>query len=333
MRVIIGEKELTNFSSYELNLKFDAIASGFSLDGESELIDEVLQYNDIQIYDDDNKLLLTGTVLAPNLTNTAAPSLRSVNGYSKPGVLQDVSIAPDLYPLQFDGMSLREIVNKVFGFYDIDFVIDKAVMTDAGKTFEKVNDNPGGSPKQLVNKLASQRNILMTHDNRGRVVFTRLSANTLIPVISVNDKSIGVKKMGLEIDAKTMHSDVTVMREASKDNPDAGQATINNPYVSGNKRPLVKVQRSGDIFDSDTAARNELSKELAKIRLTIETTQFVKPGNLIEVQSDRLKIKRVRSFFVREVGIKGAANRDERYTLTCVPKDVYTSDVPENIFL
>lgn len=332
MKVIIDDKELTNFSSYTITLKFDAIASGFSLNGKSQLIEKVLQYNDIEIFDDNNDKLLTGTVLSPNRITDASPRLRSANGYSKPGVLQDVSIAPSLYPLQFDGLSLNEIARKILGFYDIDYIIDSKVTSEASKAFEKVNDNPGTSPKQLINKLASQRNILITHDEKGRVVFTRLLANTLQPALSIDDESIGIKTMSLNIDAKTMHSDITIMREASKDNPDAGEATINNPYIDGNKRPLVKTLRSGDIFDVETAARNELSAEIAKIELTVNTTKFVKPGNLIEVQSDELGIKQKRSFFVRQTEIKGNAKGDINYTLFCVPKDVYTNDTPENIF-
>jgi len=334
MKFIVNDSEYKDFASYTIKLKFDSIASSFSFDGKTDFFGSILDYPPVQVIDEDKGLLLTGNILFPDLVVTPKPELKSVSGYSKTGKLQDVSIPIDLYPLQFDNLSLTQITDKILSYFDIGYKIDSAVQSEMNKSFEKINDNPGGSPSRFINKLASQRNILLSHNERGELVFTRLNPQRLTPVMTIDQTDTGIKQMKLTVDSRAMHSSITVMRQASKDNPDAGEATIYNPYVDkSEKRPKVQTSQSGDIFDVEKAARNELSKELAGIKLTIETTKFVKPGQLIELRSDELKIPNFREFFVQETEIRGNAKRDDRYTLKCVPKDVYTDNKPENIFL
>ena len=333
MKIIVGNNEYTHFSSYKINLKLDAIASTFSFTGLKDFVEDYLTYKNICIYRDNGELLITGTVLSPDLLASTKPELIQLNGYSKPGVLEDVDIPTELYPLQFDRLTLREVATQILGWFDIDFVVDPVVQSAMDKTFEKINENPGTSPKQMINKLASQRNIILSHDKEGRVVFTRLQPDKQVPVASIKDGDTGLKQMRLSIDAKSMHSSITAVREASRDNPDAAEATVVNPYLRNIKRPAVKTMRSGDIFDVGTAARNILVQELTNIELIVDTTKFVRPGELIEVQSDMLKIKRPRLFFVRSVDIEGVATGDvEKYKWICVPKDVYTDVEPENVF-
>ncbi len=334
MKLIINAKEYTNFSSYTIKLKYNAIASTFSFTGYDDFFEGVFDYDSAVIRDNDNNTLLVGNILTPALNSQPEPELKSINGYSTPGKLQDVSIPIDLYPLQFDRLTLNEVAKKILGYFKIVYNIDSAVISDMNKTFEKINDDPGKSPKQLINRLASQRNIILTHNELGEVVFTRIDAEKLPAVFSIDEGDSGIKNMTLKTDARSMHSDITVMREASKDNPDAGQATVINPYVSQKlKRPLVKVLRSGDIFDVEKAARNELSKEIGTISLNINETKFVKPGNVIEVKSKNLNIPKFQRFFVEETTITGDAKEDtEKYALKCVPIDAYSDRKPINIF-
>ncbi len=336
MKLIINEKQYSEFSSYIIKLKYNAIASTFSFTGMKKVFNSVFSYDDLTVRDDENNTLLTGNIVAPDLHSHPKPELKTISGYSRPGKLENVSIPIELYPLQFDRLTLKDIADKILNYFDIKYVIDPAVLPEMNKTFDKINDDPGKSPKQLINRLASQRNIILTHDEKGRIVFTRIDANRPISKFSIGIEgdNPGIKNMTLKVDSQNMHSDITVMREASKDNPDAGQATVINPYVNQSlKRPLVKVLRSGDIFDVEKAARNELSKEIASIRIIINLTRFVRPGEVIEIKSEELNINNPNRFLIEETTINGNANEDvEEYQLRCVPIDAYTSRTPVNIF-
>jgi hypothetical protein len=150
-------------------------------------------------------------------------------------------------------------------------------------------------------------------------------------VATFEEGNPGVFEASIQTNGQSMHSEITVMKQASSDNPDAGQATATNPYLSGIIRPRTKILNNSDIFDVEKAARNEVGAELESMQLKIKTTKFVKPGNLIQFKSPTLKINTLQEFFVQQTNIV-ADTRGEKYNLTCVVKDVYTQDPVTNIF-
>jgi prophage tail gpP-like protein len=332
MIIKLNNKKFSGFSSYTINLKFNAIASSFSFEAKAEFIKELLQYPRCEIEDPVHGKLITGVILAPRLRSSPEPQATSVSGYSITGVLEDCSIPISLFPLQSDKLNLSQITEKILNPFGIGFVVDRSKIPDAFAPIEKSTAEPGQSVKEYLTKLASQRGIILTSNRFGNLVYTKIDATNSKPVATFKVGSYGVKGMEVTIDAQKMHSEITVMKQASSDNPDAGQFTIANPYVPV-FRPMVKIVDSGTIFDVKKAARFELSNELSAIKLTFNTTKFIYPGQVILVENSELRINKLTEWFVENTVIKGNEKENDRYTLTCVLKDVYTTDqVITNIF-
>ena len=56
-----------------------------------------------------------------------------------------------------------------------------------------------------------------------------------------------------------------------------------------------------NVFNVEKSARKALSDELSSaIKLTINTTEFIPPGELVQVQSEKLRINKPIDFFVEE---------------------------------
>lgn len=330
MIIKVNKKRFFGFSNYTINLAFNTIASSFSFNALASEIDDLLNYPECEIIDEENGTLITGVILAPQLKSSTKPQLTTISGYSKTGALEDCSIPIDLFPLQSDNLTLSEITEKILTQFSLDFEINN-VDTELSEKITKSNPEPGQKIKEYLTKLASQRGVIISNTVTGKLLYTRIDASKLKPVATFTVGSHGVKFMDLNINSQAMHSEITVMKQASSDNQDAGEKTISNPYVSA-FRPVVIKLDSGTIFDAEKAARFELAKEISNIKLTFETTKFVRPGELILVRNSDLRINELTQFFVENTVIKGTEKENERYTLTCVLKDVYTNEEVRNVF-
>lgn len=329
MRIVINKKDFEYFTEYNINMVFDRIANSFSFTAKKDLFDYFLEYPDCQIYDNDNNLLITGTVLAPNLNQTPSPEFISIYGYSKTGILEDCSIPNSIYPLQFDNLSLKQITSKILAPFGLDYKFDSIIATELNKKYTKIETQPGSSPKQLISDLAAQRNIFVSVTEKGELLFTRFKKTN--PVINIDAGDFGLKKLNLNINSQALHSEITIVKQASEDNPDAGEYTIDNPYVE-KYRPVTRVMDSGDIFDVKNAARTALSKELQNITINFDFTEFIKPGQTITLKAPELKLNNDTELMVQAVNITGNTKDIDLYSYSCVLVDVYTDNDVKNVF-
>jgi len=330
MILTINNKDYQGFTQYTINIDYNSMASTFSFQSKNNIFQQPLSYPKIQIKTNEGKILLTGTILLTNYSSSSEPEQIKLSGYSTAGILGDVNIPVSLYPLQFDNLSLKQIIDKIFPVFEIDYIIESSISSEINKSFEKVTASESETVGNFITKLAVERGIFVTNDELGRVIFKRVDIKKLIPVAFFKDGQTGFKNGGFPVNGQQMFSDITVMRQASDDNPDAGEFTIKNPYIE-KFRPRTKILSSGNLFDVKTAARMELSKDLRAMPLIFNTTKLILPGNLVSIQSKELNIIKPSEFFVESVIITGNKT-DENYSLNCTLKDVYTDTDPINIF-
>jgi len=328
MRLEFKNKDYINISEYNITLKYDSIAHIFDFRTQLDILDYILEYPECKFYDND--LLLTGTILSPNKKVSNKPEFLRYTGYGIAGVLQDCPIPISLYPLQFDNLSLLDITKILLEPFGLNYIFTSNILDDLNKKYKKVDISPEMKIKQILNNLASQRNIILTSNNFGEIVYTRYDKTKFRPVAYFEEGKEGLSNLSLSMNAQALHSEITVIKEASKDNPDAGQFTITNPYVDV-FRPTVKILNSGDIFDVEKAARNELSKELSNIKITFRSTVFVNAGNTISLLSPKIGINKPTELFVQQTVIKKEVKEQDSYILTCLLPDIFSDNEVINI--
>jgi len=331
MKIEVNNKNYNFFSDYRIILKYNSIADAFSFSAKRDVLEYFLKYPECKIFDDNNNLLITGTILAPKLRSTSKPELIRINGYGLPGILEDCNIPVSLYPLQFDNLSLIQISERILEAFGLKYVFTSNVIDDLEKKYAKVSTEPGITIKQFLNNLASQRNIFLTRNNFGELVFSRYDQSKFRPVVYFEEGNPGIENIQLYINSQLLHSEITILKEASKDNPDATEHTIQNPYVD-KFRPSVKKMNSGDVFDVKKAARNALSSELSSIKINFKTTKFVNVGNTISLVAPSIKINKPTELFVEQVQISGSSKTIDKYVVTCVLPEIYSNTDFKNIF-
>jgi prophage tail gpP-like protein len=362
----IRNRKVEFFNEFNLHLRFNSVASGFQLEYfydpdvvETKEMSCIGHYHICYLYHN-GVLLLTGYILSIKFHSKKVKQLVSISGYSLPGFLNDCNIAttqgvdaaiddignlkwktaiprPYGYSLQNDGLTLKEIADKLIAPFKLGIVIDPAVYvqmtTDA---FDETTAKATESIANYLNDLSAQKNIIMTHNEHGNVVFTRVSTR-LVPILDFDttiEQTIPGVEFELDFNGQGMHSQITVFKEKATDEDNAGENTVNNPFVPFVFRPRTIIQNSGTDTDTLLAANNALAMELRNVRLTVSLDRWedkngniIKPNNTISVINPEIYIFKKTEFFIEEVELKGN-QKALTAKLHCVPKACYDGTNP-----
>lgn len=345
-KLVIGDTAFDKFLEFNLNLRYDSVASDFSFtvwfDPGNEAHKQAFKpgtYKAVKVYYN-NDILLTGTVLNMSFTSTAQGNGLAISGYSITGVLEDCQIPTSAYPLHSKGLDLKSITEKICNAFNINVIVDPSVSDRISKVFKNAVATNQQSAKQYITDMAAQQGIIVTHDAAGNIVLTECNTKAT-PLFDFAGGIPGIE-FGLDFDGQKMHSDVTTLRQAkiggtnTKKNPVVGQETVSNPYCNV-FRPRVAKQTAGDENDTGKAARTNLSEELKGIGLKGSLNKweingvFIKPNQIMTVENQYLFLFKKTRFFIESVSYKLDAN-GESCSINCYLPEVYNQDTPLNIF-
>jgi len=344
----LGVVDVKYFNNFSLNLKYDSVGSTFSFgfyfdptNHDQEELACVSHYHEA-IVQHEGETLVTGFILSENFERSPVKHLVHFGGYSKPGVLEDCQIPPSLYPLESNNLSLKEIAQRLIKPFHLNMVIDPAVEARMNIVYPKSTAGETQTIKDYLTELATQRNIIISHNENGDLLFTQATMG--LPIADFSSKLIGTK-MSLSFSGQGIHSDITVIKQVSHKKKgggegNAGQVTIENPYVpvAYTFRPKVITQSSGDDISTLQCAQNALAAELKNIVLTITTDRWeingkiIRPNNIISVTSPELYLYRKTNWFIESVQFTGN-EKEQVAVLTCVLPECYNGKSPKNVFV
>lgn len=364
------------FTNFELDLKYDSVASTFSFSfyfdpknhDHAELA--CVSHFHEAIIEHNGETLITGYILANTFNSTPKKELVHIGGYSKAGVLEDCDISPDYFPLETNGLSLKEIAEKYIKPFKLNLVIDNDVNQEStveftaiqpsvdtptdgsaspptitqsfslsekiSKKIDKANAKESQNIKSFLTDLATQRNVLLSHNNNGDLLFTEPKTN-LKPILHFEAGVIGTT-MSLSFNGQGLHSEIWVIRSPDSEGSQPEEYKIINPYVPIVYRPKVVVQTSGDDLSLQQLAQKSLSAELKNIKLTITTDRWevdgkiIKPNNLITVKNPDLYLYNTTKWFIESIKFTGDSKKTIA-VLTCVLPEVYSRNYPKNVFV
>lgn len=337
----IRNRDVEFFSGFNVSLRYDAVASSFAFsflfnpDNKEHKEMACVSHYHIATLEHNGETLLTGYILSQGFNNTSKKELCGFSGYSLPGVLEDCNIPLSAYPLQNDGLTLREIAQKLISPFGLSMIVDSAVASKMDEVFDKTTAQATESIKSYLTQLAEQKNIVVSHTPQGALLFTQAKTSQK-PILNF-DGGIPFTSMNLTFNGQAMHSDITVMKQADSDGGNAGESTVKNPYVPYVFRPKVVIQNSGTDNDTEQAAKNILASELRNLTLTIVTDRWevngkiIKPNNIISVINPEVYLYKKTDWFIEQIDFVGDAKKTTA-TLKCVLPEVYNNQTPKYIF-
>ena len=338
MKIKIENKFFNHFSNLTLKFNLDTFASVFSFDArfdpfnvEHQKIFKPLTYPKIEIFSNDMNLLLTGNIVNNSFISTKTPQLVSFSGYTKSGILEDVTMPDSVYPLEKNDQSLSEISAQLLKPFGIDQLIESNVANEMNLVYEKAVAQPTQSVASFLTQLASQRNIVIGHTKKGDVYYFKAFIGSK-PVRSYDSSNLLSSKMA--INGRAFHSDITVRRQPSDEN--VGVSTVDgvkNPNVE-QIRSVCKILSSGDDTSTIEAAQNVLAAELRGIQLGLELPKIdtsILCGQIIEFINPELFIYKKQKFVINEIIYKEDSEADTM-TVNCLTPEAFTGGIPTNIF-
>jgi len=338
MKIKIEKKFFNHFSNLSVKFNLDTFASVFSFDArfdplniEHQKIFKPLTYPKIEIFSNDMDLLLTGNIVNNSFISTKTPQLVSFSGYTKSGILEDVTIPDSVYPLEKNDQSLTEISAQLLKPFGISQLIERNVSNEMNLVYEKAVAQPTQSVASFLTQLASQRNIVIGHTKKGDVYYFKAFIGSK-PVRSYDSSNLLSSKMA--INGRAFHSDITVRRQPSDEN--VGVSTVDgvkNPNVE-QIRSVCKILSSGDDTSTIEAAQNVLAAELRGIQLALELPKIdyeLLCGQIIEFINPELFIYKKQKFVINEIIYKEDSEADTM-TVNCLTPEAFTGGIPTNIF-
>ena len=338
-------KKIINYSKVDITLSLDTVASKFSFDGLFDIENEntkdlykpfTYKKADVWFIDSDfgiNEKLITGVILNQALSLQKKPQLTNISGYSVTGILEDISVPTELYPLESQGLGLAEITRKFTKYLGLKLkVFDNAIQV-ASIPFDKAKARPGETIKSYLSNLCKVRNVTLAHDNLGRLLLYRVLAK-IPPAAKINENDNNVS-ISIAPNGQGMHSHITIIRQLEFNDSNSGQYTIRSPFVpSGNIRPIVKLLTFGENDDVRAMAEAEACREAKNFPIVIEKQgwtiggRLVRAGFYLEVTAPSIFLERIK-LVIQTINFKEDKQNGRRMRITCVHPCVYTGVLPK----
>lgn len=339
MKIKINNRFFEHFNDLNISFSLDTFASVFSFKARFNPNNKVyreifkpLTYPKVEIFTNNDELLLTGNIVNNSFSSSNNPELISVGGYSKSGILEDVAIPLDVYPLEKNNKSLNEISSELISRFNINQVIDESVTNEANSNYEKVTAQPTESIAAFLTKLAAQKNIIIGHNNNGDIKYFNLKSKSSKPKRFYSKSN--VLKSKIAINGRGLHSSISVLRQPSDDNSGVSTLDTVSNNIVGQKRDVIKTLSSGTEVDTTRAANNILASELKSLALSINLPKIdfdLKCGDVIEFQNNELFIFKKQKFIISKINYKESSNNNSM-NMTCLLPEAFSGENPKNIF-
>ena len=254
--IVLAGKKFTGFTSYALNLRYDSF-DDFSLtapyDKEFEDLASVITpfgfkpcelfYNDV--------LMFKGSLLTPDpeLTNEAGEI--TLQGYPLCGVLNDCMIPPTKYPLQCKGINMKGIADAACEPYSIPVIFEG----DIGPNFTEVSIEPTDKILDFLTRLAKQRNLLITNNEKGQLVF--FNAKPEKPMLTLVEGEPPLISIKGKFAAQGFYSHITGFGKTEEEYPSIAY-TVENKYLIGKgviRHHTVTIEDSENMSDLENATK------------------------------------------------------------------------------
>lgn len=362
MEFVIDGRSISYFNTGSISLKLDSIASTFEFSAyfkpqeqEFQELFKPLQYKDVQIYNSKKKLIFTGTILNHRFRTDKGKDLVIVSGYSKCGILEDVCVPPSSYPLESTNKSLKDIATQLCGLFGIKVLVSdqaksiseslitkktqtvkeksdfESIKAKSNSVFGRTSGKPTESIRDYLAKLASQKNIVLSHNENGDVLLFQPSYDQKPRYFFTRGNSV---TMSVDYNGQALHSHIYIIRQPSDDNEGVSTEDVAKNTLVGKYRPTAKIMSSGADTQTKDAAKNELGAELKAIALSVELQGLfdeIYPGEIVNVHNHHIYAYAYTRWMVDTITLNFDAKSDTTTLNLVVPETFTGGELIRNI--
>lgn len=335
--IFIDGKLFTGFTGYTIQLKMDSW-DAFSFEcpweeNKKEIRDAFapFTFKECAVYFE-RKLIFQGRLLtsAPKIE----PENREINiqGYPLCGTLNDCCIPVTKYPPSYNNLNLKQIAEDICE----PFGVPVSFSEDPGDKFSKVEYEIGTKILDFLQKLAEQRNFVMTNDSKGGLVFWKVPEESTLAVF--REGELPFISCEVTFKQQDMYSHITGFTKTDNRRA-ASQYTFENKFLTkkGVFRPMSFVAEdvdSGGIEKATKAKAGKMFVDCCSYKLTVygckdRDGDIFHKGMSVAVYAPSALIYRETKFQVSDIEIKKSDKEGVQTVFSLILPDSINGNVPE----
>jgi len=331
----INGKNFQKWGQINLNLSLDSIDTfDFTTPMNVENIDfrgtfQPATYRSVEVLLND-EVVLTG-VLNNKKTSLSSKDL-SLGGYSLPGVLNDLPVPPDQYPLEFNNQTLAQIAVEMGSYYGV-----KAQFSHSpGAPFsESVSPEPAEKILAFLIKLAHKRSLLISNDARGKMLFFKPGKKA--GITSLKQGELPLLDVQVDYDEQQLYDSVTGFG-AVIIGRDPEKFTVPLRALSGVNRPFIYVVSDSQGADLQKAVEFKAGRLFASaIKISASVLGWRNAAGKIYAPGDFVSLYSPNNFFYNETKLLirnvrlSKSGSDESASLDFVFPGVFSGELPKKL--
>lgn len=277
-----------------------------------------------------DELLFTGTLVG--VEPSTEPESRSVKvtAYSSPGVLNDVTPPASTYPLELNGLKLRQIAETLLSPFGVAVELE----ADEGAAFRRIAIEPQRTIYPFLIELAQQRGLVISDSPEGALRFWQ-SVSTGQPVAQLAEGEPGLVSVSAAFSPQEYFSELTAIAR-TRSGRGGPRFTVTNPHLSDVVRPAAVQLEDTDGPDLPLAAEAKLGRMFGNV-LTVTARlptwrdpggELLAPNTTLLLEAPGAMIYRETEFLIRDVALRQDAE-EITSELTLVLPGAFNGEVPE----
>jgi len=337
--IIVDGKKFTGFTSYKLKLSYDSFDTfSFSAPYDTEIkelreITAPFTYKMCEVYYND-ELIFKGVLLTPAPELKDKSSEITLEGYPICGVLNDCMIPPTKYPLQCMGINMKGIADAACEPYSIPVIFDGEV----GENFTEVSIEPTDKILDFLSRLAKQRNLLFTNNEKGQLVF--FNPNPEKAFVTFEEGKLPLISIKPKFKAQEFYSHITGFGKTDAEYPSMAW-TFENKYLINKgiiRHHSLTIEDSENISDLENAVKAHAGRMFAdcmSFELTCENhvnekNEVFMKGMDVCVRAPSVMITNETMFIARNVELLRTVE-GKTAVINLVLPGAYTGEIPEDL--
>jgi prophage tail gpP-like protein len=335
--IIISGKKFTGFTGYTLNLAYDSFDTfSFQAPYDTELAEirsaiTPFAFISCEVFYHDN-LLFKGILLTPDPELKGDASEITLQGYPLCGVLNDCMIPPTKYPLQCMGITMKGIADAACEPYNIPVIF----AGDIGPRFTEVSIEPTDKILDFLSRLAKQRNLLFTNNEKGQLVF--FNPKTEKAFATFRESKLPLMSVKPKFNAQAFYSHITGFAKTDAYSPSMSYTfenryLINKGIMRHHSLTIEDTETFSDLENAVKAHAGRMFADCVSYQLVCENhvnekNEVFKKGMSVCVIAPSAMIQRETTFIARNIKLSRTVE-GKTAELTLVLPGSYTGELPE----
>jgi len=278
-----------------------------------------------------SQILFTGTIVSV-VTVLSDKKILNVSAYSKPGVLNDCTPSSSSFPLEFNGLGLKEIAKSICEPFGLSVEFEG----DAGAVFDQVSCESGKKALSFLIDLAKRRNFVISSTSDGKLLFWK-AIETGEAVANLKQGESPLLSVTPSFSEQDFYSSITGIDSVSI-GALGSQFTVQNTRVQGYLRPLTFTVNDVDDVTVQTAVENKAGRmygNAVQYSVSVATWRdssgnLWEPNTMISVEAKDAMIYNQYKFVIRSINFKKDSKK-QTATLDLVLVGCFSGKIPESL--